>query len=115
MARPDCRVCGGTGVSEGEHGRTASCSCNQSPSQQRGADKDAMIWAALLDARARIAELEKDAARYRYLRERDLDTIHRGGLFAGRVPENVVVNGDDLDAEVDAAMAQNGDVSQFNR
>ena len=55
----------------------------------------------------RIAELERDAARYRYLRERDLDTIVVGGIFVGRVPQNVVVNGDDLDAAIDAAMAGN--------
>lgn len=28
MADPNCKACGGTGVSEGAHGRTASCSCN---------------------------------------------------------------------------------------
>lgn len=45
-----------------------------------------------------------DARRYRYLRERDLDTIDKGGVFAGMTPENVVLNGDDLDQAVDAAM-----------
>ena len=45
-----------------------------------------------------------DAARYRYLRERDLDTIDRGGVFAGMTPKNVVLNGDDLDRAVDLAM-----------
>lgn len=60
---------------------------------------------ATIDARdKRIAELERDAARYRYLRDRDLDTINVGGVFAGRVPENVVVNGEDLDAAIDAAL-----------
>lgn len=60
---------------------------------------------ATIDARdKRIAELELDAARYRYLRDRDLDTINVGGVFAGRVPENVVVNGEDLDAAIDAAL-----------
>ncbi len=67
-------------------------------------NENAAVRAALLDARARIAELEKDAARYRYLRERDLDTIHRGGVFAGRVPENLVINGSDLDDAIDWAM-----------
>lgn len=28
-----CRACGGTGVSEGEHGRTAPCSCQQRKSR----------------------------------------------------------------------------------
>ena len=59
-------------------------------------------------ARERAAwdELESDARRYRYLRDRDLETIHRGGIFAGRTPENVVINGDDLDAAIDAAIAE---------
>jgi hypothetical protein len=31
MTDPDCRICAGTGVSEGSHGRTASCSCRVRP------------------------------------------------------------------------------------
>lgn len=46
-----------------------------------------------------------DAERYRWLRERDLDTVHAGGVFAGRTPDNVVLNGADLDTAIDAAMA----------
>lgn len=48
-----------------------------------------------------------DAARYRWLRARDLDTISRGGVFAGMTPQNIVLNGDDLDREIDAAMTPN--------
>lgn len=44
-----------------------------------------------------------DAARYRWLRSRDLDTIKAGGVFAGKTPDNVVLNGEDLDAAIDAA------------
>ena len=46
-----------------------------------------------------------DAARYRWLRERDLETVHKGGVFAGMTPENYVINGVDLDAAIDAAIA----------
>ena len=46
-----------------------------------------------------------DAERYRFLRERDLDAIYLGGVFAGKTPDNLVLNGDDLDAAVDAARA----------
>lgn len=46
-----------------------------------------------------------DAARYRWLRSRDLDTIDAGGIFIGRVPENLVVNGDDADRAIDAAIS----------
>ncbi|HHW2657447.1 TPA: ead/Ea22-like family protein [Pseudomonas aeruginosa] len=48
--------------------------------------------------------MQKDAARYRWLRERDLETIRQGGVFAGMTPENIVLNQEDLDAEIDAAL-----------
>ncbi|WP_282076339.1 hypothetical protein [Epibacterium ulvae] len=51
------------------------------------------------------ADLAKDAARYRWLRDRNLDTIDRGGVFAGLTPENVVLNGEDLDLHIDGEMA----------
>lgn len=44
------------------------------------------------------------AKRYAWLRERNLDTVHEGGIFAGKTPLNVVLNGTDLDDEIDAAM-----------
>jgi len=44
------------------------------------------------------------ALRYAYLRQRDLETIENGGVFAGMTPINIVLNGDDLDAAIDAAM-----------
>ncbi|WP_302409317.1 hypothetical protein [Comamonas kerstersii] len=47
----------------------------------------------------------RDAARYRYLRERDLETINQGGVFAGMTPENVALNGEDLDQACDAGLA----------
>ena len=48
--------------------------------------------------------LRNDAARYRWLRERDLETIRQGGVFAGMTPENIVLNQEDLDAAIDAAL-----------
>lgn len=58
-----------------------------------------------------IDELRPDAERYQYLRERDLDTIRQGGVFAGRTPDNVVLNGDDLDAAIDADRAMRAQVA----
>lgn len=46
----------------------------------------------------------RDAARYNYLRDRDLDTIANGGIFAGMTPKNVILNGVDLDDAIDKAM-----------
>ncbi len=37
------------------------------------------------------------AIRYAYLRAKPLTAIQDGGVFAGRTPDNVVLNGDDLD------------------
>jgi len=45
-----------------------------------------------------------DAKRYRWLRNRDVETIANGGVFAGITPDNFVLSGDDLDMAVDAAM-----------
>lgn len=47
-----------------------------------------------------------DAKRYRYLRNRSLDTISTGGVFAGKIPENKVLNGIDLDLAVDKGIYQ---------
>lgn len=46
---------------------------------------------------------QRDAERYRWLRERDVDTIYMGGVFVGKTPENLVLTGIDCDAAVDAA------------
>ena len=47
-----------------------------------------------------------DAHRYRWLRERNLDTITTGGVFAGMTPQNIVLNGADLDNAIDNAIAR---------
>lgn len=76
----------------------------------RGAWEDCAWIATLTDQRIQRAIIDhlppivRDAARYRYLRDRDLDTIHKGGVFAGMTPKNVVLNGGDLDAAIDAAL-----------
>ncbi|EJA2567789.1 hypothetical protein MWS85_004761 [Pseudomonas aeruginosa] len=59
---------------------------------------------AILELIAEVEQLRKDAARYRWLRERDLETIRQGGVFAGMTPENIVLNQEDLDAAIDAAL-----------
>lgn len=46
--------------------------------------------------------------RYQFLRNRDLDTVKAGGIFAGKTPDNLVLNGEDLDAAIDAAIAKEG-------
>ena len=59
---------------------------------------------ALYDAPQPQADA-RDAGRYRFLRSRDLETINNGGVFAGVTPDNIVLNGTDLDAAIDAAIA----------
>lgn len=50
-----------------------------------------------------------DAARYRWLRSRDIDAIHKGGIFAGKTPDNVVLSGIDLDTAIDAELVKKGE------
>lgn len=57
-----------------------------------------------IDLHPRFAECAKNANRYLWLRARDLDTITVGGVFAGATPDNVVLNGEDLDLAIDVAM-----------
>lgn len=52
-----------------------------------------------------LLDIEKNSQRYLWLRSRPLGTIKSGGVFAGITPENVVVNGEDLDSAIDNAIA----------
>ena len=45
------------------------------------------------------------ALRYQHLRGVDLDKVYVGGVFVGLTPENIVLNGEELDQAVDAAIA----------
>lgn len=47
-------------------------------------------------------QLALEAKRYRYLRRADIDSIDIGGVFVGKTPDNVVINGVNLDEEIDA-------------
>lgn len=51
-------------------------------------------------------QLEADAARYRFLRNRQTRHIDfaAGGLFAGRIPENLIIGGEDLDRAIDSEL-----------
>lgn len=51
-----------------------------------------------------LVQQAEDSTRYRWLRERDLGVIHDGGVFAGVTPDNVVLNGEDLDAAIDSSL-----------
>ena len=57
-------------------------------------------------------KLELDAARYRWLRSRDLETVYDGGIFIGMTPDNYVLNFEDCDHEVDAAMMAEKDTGE---
>jgi hypothetical protein len=46
------------------------------------------------------------ALRYAWLREQPIDSVEQGGVFAGRTPENLVLNGSDLDEAIDAACVE---------
>lgn len=58
---------------------------------------------------AEVERLRADADRYQYLRNRPDETIGKGGIFAGMTPTSgsggFILNGEDLDRAVDAAIA----------
>lgn len=56
---------------------------------------------AYLQYGAPMDDVRRDAERYRKLRSADINAIHKGGVFAGLTPDNVVINGEDLDIAVD--------------
>lgn len=64
------------------------------------------------ELKAENESLKKDAERYQVLRQANIDTIHNGGLFAGLTPDNVVINGCDLDDRTDAVIRSRKDVDQ---
>ena len=66
-------------------------------------DYDLDAW---LDWTQEADGLRKDADRYQWLRGRDLETVRNGGIFAGMTPENVILNGLDLDQRIDFAMTR---------
>lgn len=51
-------------------------------------------------------QLERDAARYRHIRNRQTRQIdiEVGGIFAGQIPEHRILGGEDLDRAIDGAM-----------
>lgn len=55
-----------------------------------------------IDLHPRFAEAALEANRYRWLRTRNLDAIKEGGVFAGLTPDNLVLNGEELDTAIDA-------------
>lgn len=57
-------------------------------------------------ADAIVEEAERDAARYRHLRNRSTTAaaIAAGGVFGGKVPDNTILGGEDLDRAIDAQM-----------
>lgn len=82
---------------------------SQIASELRGiaadADDAAPTTARVLRGAAdRINALSANAARYEHLRAKDLEQAQSGGLFAGLTPDNVVINGDDLDDAIDREM-----------
>ena len=70
--------------------------------------KNARVY-AFIDAKHDILELYDDAIRYKYLRNRSLNTIENGGVFAGLTPENVILNGADLDRAIDDAILEDAE------
>ncbi len=54
----------------------------------------------------REQDVRRYAIRYAYLRSQPLDAIHAGGIFIGSTPDNLVLNEEDADEAIDAAMSK---------
>ena len=76
---------------------------------QTGSRSEGMIRALAAERDELQAKLDvatKDAARYQYLRNRDVDAIKKGGVFAGMTPQNVLLSHEHLDLAVDIEIRQ---------
>jgi len=69
-------------------------------------DANDKLLGQVLHLSAENETLAKNANRYLVLRQADVDTIQNGGLFAGLTPENIVINGEDLDQRIDAVIEE---------
>ncbi|UQS91692.1 hypothetical protein M5C90_10660 [Pseudomonas chlororaphis subsp. piscium] len=93
---------------------TNGCSkCGEPYTYTTSSEAEDLLAATSLEFGERLEALEqerdilrKDAERYQWLRERDLETLHRGGVFAGQTPQNIVLNGETLDEAIDAAISK---------
>ena len=66
----------------------------------------ATLAEAYLRATGEEAPIAANQRRYLQLRSADIEAIQKGGIFAGITPDNVVVNGEDLDQALDAVRDQ---------
>jgi len=51
-----------------------------------------------------FSSLSKDAMRYQHLKGKDLENLQEGGVFAGLIPESLILGGVDLDKQIDKEM-----------
>ncbi len=75
----------------------------------RGGDEDQLpgtraLMAEFESIKLCAGEIDRDAARYRFLRNQDINVICEGGVFAGMTPENVALTGAALDAAIDVRL-----------
>lgn len=63
------------------------------------------IMVAARTALEKVCAESRDAERYRWLRERDLDTIDAGGVFAGQTPPDAI---EEIRAERNRQIAEEG-------
>lgn len=75
--------------------------CTVNDSDKKYSELLTIADTAEFDLLAMIEPLLIDSKRYQLLREADIDAIKKGGVFVGITPENLVINGIDLDAEID--------------
>ncbi len=93
MTDRQCRICGCTDITACQHDDGTPCAW---------VDDD--LCSVCHDAE--IASVQRDAARYRHLRNRRTTQadIDEGGVFAGRTADNTILGGEHLDRAIDAEL-----------
>src|SRR5207237_7130695 len=103
-----CDVCNGSGIAPIAAHPQQQVSRDDVKDAERIAELERQLnlCVAASEAWARSAGANaQDAERYRWLRSRPLNAISEGGVFIGKTPDDVVMNLEDADAEIDAAMS----------
>ena len=68
-------------------------------------NEDFLVCDSELKKHEEEQQAKTNAQRYLHLRSKDIDSIDNAkGLFVGHVPENIVINGVDLDQMIDLEM-----------
>lgn len=106
MIQVDCGECSGSGSLHGAYQTVKTQRDSLATRLSEAGGQSLLLRSEIESLKAERDSLLRDAERYRWIRQRNLDTISQGGVFAGMTPQNLVLNEETLDEAIDAAMAK---------